>query len=85
MSVCNSEPIYAVGIPRGRIQRSHRRNSVGMNRHSDHDHHGHVNGTLASSDEQTEAALDAYEEQLTNEAVVDQVKVLLFRQTFLRD
>jgi len=56
-----------------------------MNRHSDHDHHGHVNGTLASSDEQTEAALDAYEEQLTNEAVVDQVKVLLFRQTFLRD
>jgi len=55
-----------------------------MDRHCDHDHHGHVNGTVAGSNEQTEAELDAYAELLTNEAVVDQVKVL-FRQNFLRD
>ena len=62
----------------------HRRNSIDMDRHCDHDHHGHVNGTVAGSNEQTEAELDAYAELLTNEAVVDQVKVL-FRQNFLRD
>ena len=49
-----------------------------MNGHYD-DHNGHINGTLASSSEATEAELDAYEEQLINEAVADQVKVP-FRQ-----
>ena len=48
-----------------------------------HDHHDHVNGHPVSADEIDDEALDAYEERLKNEAIVDQVKVASFHQTSL--
>jgi hypothetical protein len=41
-----------------------------MNHHHEHDNGHSVNGEPAN-----EAELDAYEEKLTNEAIVDQIKV----------
>jgi hypothetical protein len=43
--------------------------------HHDHEHSDHVNGQPVNGDAMTEEDLDAYEERLTNEAVLDQVKV----------
>ena len=40
-----------------------------------HDDHGRVNGHQTNGVQMTEAELDAYEAELTNEAVIDQVKV----------
>jgi hypothetical protein len=40
-----------------------------------HNGHDHVNGHQVNGNAVDEAELDAYEEQLTNEAVLDQVKV----------
>jgi hypothetical protein len=46
-----------------------------MDGHHNHDDGGHVNGIAAPSTEPTEEELDAYEQRLTSEAVIDQVKV----------
>lgn len=43
--------------------------------HHDHIHDDHVNGHQVNGDAMTEEELDAYEERLTNEAVLDQIKV----------
>jgi hypothetical protein len=40
-----------------------------------HDDEGHVNGIAVPSTGATEEELDAYEQRLTSEAVIDQVKV----------
>jgi hypothetical protein len=46
-----------------------------------HDHdHEYPNGLSANGEEIDEAQLDAYEQRLTNEAIIDQVKV---RRRFL--
>jgi hypothetical protein len=37
----------------------------------------HVNGHQVNGEQPTEEELDAYEENLTNEAIVDQVKVIV--------
>ena len=42
---------------------------------NDHHNHNHVNGHQVNGEHVDEAELDAYEERLTNEAVLDQVKV----------
>jgi hypothetical protein len=47
-------------------------------------HHEHeVNGHRVNGNPVDEAELDAYEEQLTNEAVLDQVKVFSFLECSL--
>ena len=43
--------------------------------HHDHGHGGHVNGKQVNGNATTEEELDAYEENLTTEAVLDQIKV----------
>ena len=43
-----------------------------------HHNHEEVNGHQVNGNPVDEAELDAYEEQLTNEAVLDQVKVFSF-------
>ena len=45
-----------------------------MNHNHDHDH-DHINGHQVNGEQVDEAELDAYQERLTNEAVLDQVKV----------
>lgn len=45
--------------------------------HHDHEHSDHVNGQQVNGEAMTEEELDAYEDRLTNEAVLDQVKVSL--------
>ena len=45
-----------------------------MNHHHDHEH---VNGHHVNGERPTEEELDAYQEQFTNEAVLDQVKVYI--------
>jgi hypothetical protein len=43
-----------------------------------HQHDGeHANGHQVNGEQPTEEELDAYEEKLTNEAIIDQVKVAL--------
>ena len=45
--------------------------------HHDHEHSDHVNGQQVNGEAMTEEELDAYEDRLTNEAALDQVKVPL--------
>ena len=45
-----------------------------MNHHEGHGHE-HVNGHQINGNQPTEEELDAYQTQLTNEAIQDQVKV----------
>ena len=60
---------------------------VSLMNHHNHEHSDHVNGQQVNGEAMTEEELDAYEERLTNEAVLDQVKVSLhplkrWRKTF---
>jgi hypothetical protein len=50
---------------------------VSLMNHHEHEHSDHVNGQQVNGEAMTEEELDAYEERLTNEAVLDQVKVSL--------
>ena len=50
---------------------------VSLMNHHNHEHSDHVNGQQVNGEAMTEEELDAYEERLTNEAVLDQVKVSL--------
>jgi hypothetical protein len=51
-----------------------------MNHHHDHNH---VNGEQAQQNEVDETELDAYQERLTDEAILDQIKVRTVRESRL--
>ena len=47
--------------------------SLRLMNHHDHEHSDHVNGQQVNGEAMTEEELDACEDRLTNEAVLDQV------------
>lgn len=73
-----SKLTHPISIPTGGV--SFVRRSFGQRGNGDMNHQHdeeHANGHQVNGEQPTEEELDAYEERLTNEAIIDQVKVTI--------